>query len=310
MNTFIRVAEIWLPSADGHLLELADGLYQAAPAFGESSRGMCFGRAEGLPGHAWEDGRPLLLRGFANSHFRRAAAAEAAGLTCAVALPIFVDDRLTSLVVLLCGDSAPHSGAIEMWRNDPRVGSDMTLAEGYFGNGDSALEDLSRDSSLPRGTGLPGLAWQRETAVYIDNVGQSHHFLRSQAAASAGIVRGLAIPCGTRHNETWVLSLLSSTETPIARRVESWIGDDASGGLQRAFGFCESAGALPTAGASATPAAGLGAIGRAWVSARAECSGGMASIDAAEPHPAGLQATLAIPVISDGAVSEVLALHW
>lgn len=73
MNPFIRVAEMWAPSADGTVLELADGLYQQLPHFGAASRGLCFDRAEGLPGHAWEGGRPLLLRQFEHSRFRRVA---------------------------------------------------------------------------------------------------------------------------------------------------------------------------------------------------------------------------------------------
>ena len=196
MNTFIRVAEVWVPSADGSLLELADGIFDAAPAFGSSSRAMCFGRAEGLPGNAWEEGRPLLLRRLEGSFFRRTTAARAAGLTCAVALPIFLGERLTSVVVLLCGYgngvAGAEVGAIELWRNDPRVESDLRLADGYFGATDPDLEALSRDSFLPRGQGLPGLAWQRDASVFIEDIGASRHFLRTQTAASAGIVRGLA----------------------------------------------------------------------------------------------------------------------
>ena len=47
MNTLIKAAELWLPDADGQLLELTGGLYGAAAAFGFLSRGMCFGRGEG-----------------------------------------------------------------------------------------------------------------------------------------------------------------------------------------------------------------------------------------------------------------------
>jgi hypothetical protein len=316
MNTFIRVAEVWVPSEDGSLLELADGIFDAAPSFGAISRKLCFGRAEGLPGHAWEEGRPLLLRELAGSYFRRAEAARAAGLNCAVALPIFAAERLTSVVVLLCSDSEAQVGAIELWHNNPRVTGDLTLSEGYYGATDPALETLSRDTFLPRGSGLPGLAWQREAAVFIDNLGESHRFLRSQAAASAGILRGLAIPCSTLRHETWVLSLLSSGQAPIARRVESWIPDDAGQRLQRAFAYCEQHGAArPVGEASACAPAALGAIGRAWASATAQCARGDDAVGAAQAvewQAAGLRSVLAIPVVTDGGseVSEVLALHF
>ena len=41
MNTFIRVAEIWVPDSDGYLLEFGGGVYDNAPDFGAVSRSMC-----------------------------------------------------------------------------------------------------------------------------------------------------------------------------------------------------------------------------------------------------------------------------
>lgn len=198
MKSFIRVAEVWVPSAEGTLLKLAEGLFDAAPDFGAISRNICFGRGEGLPGHAWNEGHPVLLPRFEGSFFRRTAAAYAANLTCAVALPIFLQGRLTSVVVLLCGDTEAQVGGIELWHNDPRVSTDLKLNQGYFGSTAPALEELTRDGSLSRGSGVPGLAWQRETSVFIDSVSESPHFLRAQVAASAGIARALAIPCCTQ----------------------------------------------------------------------------------------------------------------
>jgi len=316
MNTLIRVAEVWVPSDDGALLELAQGLYDAAPAFGAASRALCFGRGEGLPGRAWDEGRPQLLGQLQGSYFRRAAAAGAAGLDAAIALPIFAGARLTSVVVLLCGGGdAAQPGALELWHNDPRVTGDLTLAHGYFGSTAQPLEDLSRDSYLPRGTGLPGLAWQREASVFIENIGESHHFLRAQTAARAGIVRGLALPCSTPRHETWVLSLLSSQARPIARRVESWIADDTGQQLQRAFGHCEARGAmLPADPATAQAPAALGAIGQAWASATARAAPGEGAAGAAltsDLRNAGLRSLLAIPLVGDdGLVGEVLALYF
>ena len=319
MKIFIRVAEVWAPSDDGSLLELRDGLFDAAPGFGASNRSLCFGRAEGLPGNAWEEGRPLLLSRLEGSYFRRTAAARAAGLRCATALPIFVGERLTSVVVLLCGDSAEPEpsdgqvGAIELWRNDPRVESDLRLAEGYFGATDPDLEALSRDSFLPRGQGLPGLTWQREAAVFIEDIGASRHFLRAQAAASAGIVRGLALPCSTRTHQTWVVSLLSAPQSPIARRIESWLPDASGAALQRAFGFCETVGALTADTATAVPISALGPVGAAWTSASAQVAHGAAVAGQgwSQHWPAaGLRSVLAIPLIAEDRVSEVVALYF
>jgi hypothetical protein len=313
MNTFIRVAEVWVPSSDGSLLELAGGLFDAAPALGAISRSLCFGRAEGLPGRAWDEARPLLLRQLEGSDFRRTAAARAAGLTCAVALPIFLGDALTSVVVLLCGDSRDHVGAIELWHNDPRVTGDLRLSDGYFGTTAADVEALSRDGSLPRGAGLPGLAWQREAAVFIDNTAVSHHFLRAQVAARAGIVRALAIPCSTPRHETWILSLLASSGTPMAHRVESWLPDESATHLRRAFGCCEVHGRLAADEAPAWAIDELGPIGRAWRTGIAQISTRRASPEASagvSPLASPFPSVLALPITSGDDVAEVLALHF
>ena len=93
MKTFIRAVEVWLPDAGHTLLEWGGGLYPDAPRFGAVSRAMCFGRAEGLPGQAWELGRPLVLKRFEGSYFLRTRAAAAEGLTCGIALPYFHGER-------------------------------------------------------------------------------------------------------------------------------------------------------------------------------------------------------------------------
>ena len=52
-NTFIRMAEVWMPDAGRTLLDFGGGLYGHARRFGALSRSMCFDRGEGLPDEAW-----------------------------------------------------------------------------------------------------------------------------------------------------------------------------------------------------------------------------------------------------------------
>ena len=99
MKTFIRASEVWVPSDDRTMLEFGGGLYGEATRFAAISRSLCFGRGEGLPGQAWEQGRPLVLKVFEGSYFRRTAAAHAEGITCGIAVPIFAGDFLTSVLV-------------------------------------------------------------------------------------------------------------------------------------------------------------------------------------------------------------------
>lgn len=315
VNTFIRIAEVWTPSYDGSLLELASGLFDGALAFEAITRSMCFAHGEGLPGRAWEAGHPLLLRQLDGSYFKRAAAAKAFDLTCAVAFPVFLRDQLTCVVVLLFGEAKAHVGAVELWHNDPGLSPDLTLADGYFGTGSAVLENLSRDSWLPRGSGAPGLAWQKELSVFIDDVSSSRHFLRGHEASAAGIERALAIPCSVTGRDTWVLGLLSSQVTPIARRIETWrpCADAASASLHRFAGVCESQGALPCDEDQSWPVDAMGAIGLAWGSAIAQASpdnATHAALSTEQARSAQLESMLAMPVVVNGAVTEVVALYF
>jgi len=302
MSSFIRIAEIWVPTADGTLLELRDGLFGAAQGFAAATRSLCFGRSEGLPGQAWEEGRPVLLKNFDSLHAQRAAAAKEAGLSCAVALPVFVGEALKAVLVFFCGSEDARAGAIELWHNNPRVTSDMTLVDGYYGTASAeALESLSKDTFLPRGTGLPGLAWQRGGAVFMENLGDSPRFLRGATAAEAGITRGLALPCPTQTDEAYVMTWLSARGTPLAQRVESWAPDAARAQLERGFGFCETQGPLPTTADAIALSDERHPIARAFQS-------GVPSISELAGGQAG-QSLVAIPVVSDGEVNEVLALY-
>ena len=314
MNTLIKAVEVWLPTADRTLLEFGGGLFGSAVGFGASSRAMCFGRGEGLPGRAWFDGRPIVLKQFEGSYFRRVEAAREAGYTCAIAVPVFVAEQLTAVIVFFCGANnagSLHEGAVELWRNNARVTGDMTLVDGYFGlETAESFESMTRDTYLPRGSGLPGIAWQKGAAVLIDDLGQAGKFMRAEGALEAGINRGLAFPCSSSSDDAYVLALLSTTQTPIARRIECWAPDDSRQGLLRVFGFCEKEGALRASEGGTVLA---GAIGKAFASGvpvineHADTEpGGVGSA----ARSAGLGSLAALPVVHDGVVTEVVALYF
>jgi hypothetical protein len=313
MKSFIKVIELWLPAPDGSMLEFGGGLFGGAANFEAISRTMCFGRGEGLPGRAWDEGRPIVLPRLEGSYFQRTAAARAAGLACGLALPVFVEGALTAVLVFFCGSDPEQAGAIELWRNDARVSSDMTLVDGYYSAGASALAVISHDAYLPRGSGLPGLAWQRGSTVLMDDLMQSPQFLRSDSAAQAGVRRGLALPCSTPGDSgtTYVMSLLSAPQTPIAERIECWAPDGEQRQLQRAWAFCEEAGRLPADAAAIDLESEPGVIGMAFRSGVP----GITQVLAADPAgaqaaAAGLRALCALPVVSDGRVVEVVVLYF
>lgn len=311
MKTFIRAIEVWVPSTDRTLLEFGGGLYGKATRFEAMSKTLCFGRGEGLPGQAWERGLPIILKKFDGSYFRRTAAAHAEGLTCGVAVPIFAGDFLTSVLVMFCGDDAEHAGAIELWHNDPAESADMALVDGYYGTTADAFEYISRHTTIRRGNGLPGLAWDAGLPVFVEDLGKSSRFLRADEAVKVGINRGFAIPCAVQSKQNYVMAFLSALGTPIARRTEIWMPDAARENLRLAGGFCETSGMIAPSDALQTLERGQGTIGKVFL------TGVPAVSDNAGSEPAGLgriasavglDTLVAMPVISEGRL--VAAVAW
>jgi len=312
MKTFIRVVEVWVPDRDQSLLEFGGGLYGHAKRLGLVSRSMCFGRGEGLPGRAWDEGRPIVLKQLDPSLFRRSEQARADGLTCGIALPIFSGDTLNAVLVMFCGEDTAHAGAIELWRNDPAESSDMTLDDGYYGNTADAFEFISRRTSFRKGIGLPGLAWQAGAPVFLPDLGKSGRFLRADSAIKVGINRGFAIPCASRGPVNYVLAFLSALATPLVRRLEIWSPAGSDGQLYRAEGWCEAQGLLPPA-SDLGIAAGQGLIGRAFASAvpmLSERAGDEAGPVGAAAADAGATSVVALPVLRHGRAASVLAWYF
>ncbi len=293
-KTFIRIVETWVPNANGSLLEFGGGLFGKAASFGAITRRLCFGRGEGLPGQAWDQGQPVLLRKFHGSYFQRIAAADDEGLTCGIAVPTFINGSLTAVTVFFCGDDDAHAGAIELWANQPTRSKDMRLVEGYYGNTGDTFEFVSRSTSFRQGNGLPGLAWDQNKPVFMDNLGKGSGFLRADTAVKVGINRGFAFPCSSTDGSNQVMAFLSALATPIARRVEIWEPDAAARQLHRTLGFTEADGRRDDTGASTDASANSGPIGAAFAT-------GVPQIETP---------MFAMPIAPHGQVTAVLALYF
>ena len=120
---------------------------------------MLFSPGEGLPGTAWAQRRPIVLKNLDVPYFKRAEAARAAGLTCGIALPIFAGEFLLAVAVFFCGDDEEHVGAIELWSNNPAESHELGLIDGYYGSAE-VFERDSRYIKFRPGFGLPGIVWQ------------------------------------------------------------------------------------------------------------------------------------------------------
>jgi hypothetical protein len=316
ISTFIKAAEIWVLSDDGQLLEFGTGTFGPARRFAAISKAMCFGRGEGLPGRAWDEGRPILLNNLEDPYFRRATAAQAAGLSCAVALPFFQRDKLTAVLVIFCSHADGVAAAMELWHNNAHIATDMTLVGGAYGPHAAALESISHQTSLPRGAGLPGQAWRRGEVIFMDDLtAEQNHFVRAEQVAAAGLQRGLAIPMeSVRAADRHVVTFLVGSQLPLAKRIERWVPNDTKTRLNCVYAYSEQHGTtvlmddIPLS----LPLPADGSVAAVLTQGSPMINIHPAEDVGAPGVTAGLieaTALIAIPVVWDGDVMEVVVLY-
>lgn len=300
VRTFIEVTEYWVP--EGDTLVLAGGNYGDLKAFEEASRQTSFAKGEGLPGKAWAEARPVVLKGFDGSYFKRTEAAHEAGLTSAVAIPVFDGETLKSVLVVLCGDDDVRTGAIEVWKADDTL---LRLDDGYYGAA-KHFEFVSKHTQFPRGQGLPGGVWAAKTPILMRDLGSGYAFIRSESAGKAGLTTGLGLPIPVPGGETFVLTLLSARGTPIARRFEIWDARAAKVGKANDAvlidGICAREGRLWDDESPRKVSAWQGLIGRVLGT-------GLPVVEQTEGLAAGYDSVVALPIHSNGELAHIVAWY-
>lgn len=303
VKTFVQASEVWVPNGDR--LVFATGDYGDLADFAAVSGKESFARGEGLPGKAWAEGRPVVLKGFEGSYFKRTEAAKAAGLTSAVAVPVFDGALLKAVLVVLCGDDENRTGAIEVWRQDDTV---LKLDDGYYGAA-KHFEWVSKHTQFPSGQGLPGGVWAAATPLLLRDLGTGYRFIRSEAAGQAGLTTGLGLPVPVPGDAAYVLTLLSARGTPLARRFEIWDARSAVVGSKNEAvlvdGICAREGRLwvDETEEPRRVAAWNGVVGRVLGS-------GIPIVEGRQPGiAAGYDTMVALPIHRDGEISHIVAWY-
>lgn len=303
VKTFVQASEVWVPQGDR--LVFSTGDYGDLADFAAVSGKESFARGEGLPGKAWAEGRPVVLKGFEGSYFKRTEAAKAAGLTSAVAVPVFDGATLKAVLVVLCGDDENRTGAIEVWRQAHEV---LKLDDGYYGAA-KHFEWVSKHTQFPRGQGLPGGVWAASTPILMRDLGTGYRFIRAEAAGKAGLTTGLGLPVPVPGDAAHVLTLLSARGTPLARRFEIWdarsavVGSKAEAVLTD--GICAREGRLwvDETEEPRRVAAWSGVVGRVLGS-------GIPIVEGRGPGlAAGYDTMVALPIHRDGEISHIVAWY-
>jgi hypothetical protein len=316
MKTFIRVVELWVPDRTRTRLEYGGGLGGSAfSEFMALSENTLFAYDEGLPGKAWACGHPIVLTEFSSTEYKRADDAKEAGLSCAVALPVFAGEFLMAVMVLLCGDDGHHVGAIELWHNDPERSHEMSLVNGYYGSA-KAFEFNSRHMRFGRGYGLPGRAWKAGMPVIIKDLAHTRQFLRWEEASELGISCGVGIPCKGASDQisdqTFVLTLLSAPATPIAARFEIWVPNASRDALVFQSGDCNQRTDLDALYRDRSISRGEGSIGGAWATGMPTICEDLKrdlSSQASLARGSGMKQVIVLPVIENAQLKAALAWY-
>jgi len=309
-TAFLRVTEIWVPTSDGKALELSRGDYGPLTEFADTAAKTKFEFGEGLPGLAWQHGRPVVMHELKKPLFVREEDAAKIGLTCGVAIPVIKGTEIQAVLTLFCGEDADHIGAIEVWHAAPNE-SDLSLHDGYFGTA-SRFEFQSRNMTFRKGIGLPGLAWEEGTPHVMDDLGRTKRFIRKDSAVTSGITRGIGIPLNCTAPGDWIITILSALDTPIARRFEVWHTNEAQDTLSFGVGICESGADLQSAYAQLPISKGSSTLGRVLADSRPWLSLTMEGEDAkiaASCGSAELTKIFAMPVFAGDRMTSVMAWY-
>ena len=148
-------------------------------------------------------------------------------LIAIMGVPIICENKVKATVVLSIVCPEDSMAAFEIWSRDDR--DELGLNGAVFARL-SRFASISQHVKFPRGSGLPGIAWEEREARLLTGLGTSPNFMRAAGARAGGLDVGVALPImRTEHDLNSVVLLLSSESTPIARVFEIWdvTGDEA-----------------------------------------------------------------------------------
>ena len=239
LKSLIQAVEIWTPNKSG-CLELKRGAYGPHTSFRKASLKATFAPCEGLPGQVWASRAPQIFTKLgAADGFVRSEAAQEAGFTAGIGLPVIPRGEVEAVIVLLFATSETLSSVFEIWSPDA-VGK-LALSTGFYG-GLCEFERLSWQTRFSVLEGLPGQTFDARRPVLFNNLSRDGGFVRSEAAAKAGLSAGLGLPMLEGDTAKSAVLLLTSRANPLAQVIEVW--EPRGGALRLSAGYYGEHGAL------------------------------------------------------------------
>jgi len=139
-------------------LRVKEGYYGSLDRFEFISRSLTIMKGRGLPGSAWAESSPKIMKNLSDAEgFIRSRNAAECGLTTGLAIPFFYTDRDVQIVTFLSTDATPATKRFEIWRPDESHRY-LLFDEGYCSLG-TDLKGLYRGLAFDRGESTLGFVW-------------------------------------------------------------------------------------------------------------------------------------------------------
>lgn len=150
--------EVWGNRGSDTELKLEEGYYGVLERFEWVSRRLTMMRGRGLPGGAWESGKPLIVNDLGKSNtFLRARNAAESGITTGLAVPFVYGGNDAQVLTFLSAHGTPIARRFEIWLPDAESGK-LRFETGHSETGED-LQSMYRDVAFAKGHGARGLAW-------------------------------------------------------------------------------------------------------------------------------------------------------
>lgn len=217
----LKGIEVWVPSVDGACLQLSQSCYRDAVAFQEATTGVTFRHGEGLPGVVWQRRAPAFLKEIINSDFVRSGAAGAVGMTAAAGFPVFCNEKIVAVLLLLLDSRHQVKAAFESWRADPQTES-LRLVNGTYINCER-LRRLSEFIHLPVGEGLAGVAAEQGRPYVGSRFSEDGNAVRGLALAAEQLISGVCLPLTDSGSvASDVFALFNAETNPVFTMLQLW----------------------------------------------------------------------------------------
>jgi hypothetical protein len=164
----VGAMEVWRNvNGNDNELKLADGYYGDLERFEWVSRRLTIMRGRGLPGGAWQQGRPIIIDDIGRSNtFLRARNAAELGITTGLAMPFSYSESEITILNFLSAKDTPIARRFEIWMVDPDEQC-ITFDSGQCSAG-TDLAGHYADTRISKGHGPLGEAWLTGRPVVTD----------------------------------------------------------------------------------------------------------------------------------------------